>query len=989
MKKCIFLILIFTKLFAQQMPIAESNAFVYNKINYGNDFLNGKVHYNNDQSGSVFFQPYNGAIFEIGNTISEQSIHYKNNSYPALQKVISSSTTKYYCTFKSIIAVTKNKSKTTFLLNKNKEYASNFEKIGNAIYFLNNKLEDNGFISINKFDGKKVVVLRKLSAKDVVFTDLISAKDKLYYLVATTFSTRIFEVYGYNISIVKEYFGENKIVQIFNFIDLENFDFLALDEHFCSVRKGVFKKSTKLYQGSIYYGGLFSKSIDNEKYVYQFQNDSIIALANTSWGDSFIQNLYSAETNSYYCGNNGEFLRLFPHIKKYPRLFYGSNSNSIFALQQDRFGQIWAGSYQGVLSIIANSNNKVIQSKTSTIKFLNGGLNYKNKMLFFGESLRGLLCYDGVETNKVVTDRFSGYYAYISKNKKLYLGTAQKGLWFTDIKSLDSKNKFEWTKISEKQGMTIENVLTISEDRFGNIWSGGNGISAYNPTTKKAITWKSNDMQSREYLRSRASILDTYNTLWFGTKNGSLIFYEGKNASDFNIKNFSFIKHPLLENGKTITFIHQWKDFLILGATDKVLLFDLQKWYTSKTVAIRYLNPMEINLTSNTEQNTILTDNRDKSIWFSTSDNLYQWDIKKWLSLPTFKVVPAILIQKDSLETEFKVGKCVNFKPSENSFDIQIKFQTKDNMPRFINGLLVKKGEKPLFEHPNLETKFQFKNISAGDYVFYVRVCQQDGSFTIFDYPITVDSFIWSKWWFWTLLMLPFLGIIIYFFQTRNEIEKQKKRLSQLNLSSLSNQFRPHFMLNALNSIGSQMQGKPHAEKVISRLGESINILYGFTQKNEFTLAFYDEWKLVENSIEIQRLLFMSDLKYSVKNSNLISIDYKIPVGLLQIPVENALLHGLRNKTDGNCVLEIEFEENEKQYFITITDNGVGREKANQINNFKKNGNGLKTIFEMIALINHHQNKAINFEIMNKEKTSGTIVQITMNKNIDYDKIKL
>jgi hypothetical protein len=979
MKKCFLIFLCFAKLFAQEMPIAESNAFVYNKYNYGNDFLNGSVFYNDDQSGSVFYQPYNGAIFEIGNTSSEQSIHYKNNSYPTLQKVISSPTIKYYCTFKSIIAVTNKNSKTTFLLNKNKEYAYHFEKKGNVIYFLNDKSEDNAFVALNKFDGKKVLVVKKLSAKDVVATGLISDEHHLYYLITTTFSSKIFAVKNNSIELVKEYVCNDQMVQIFNFTDVENFDFRTTNNYAGSVRKGVFKKSTNLCPSYIFLGGLFSKSINN---------DSIIPLANSSWGDSFIYKLYSTETNSYYCSTNGDFLRLFPHIKKYPRLFYNDNSNSVFALQQDHRGQIWAGSYQGVLSVITN-NNKVIQSKTSTIKFLNGSLNYKDKMLFFGESNKGLLSYDGVETNKVVTDSFVGFYAYRSKNKKLYIGTAQKGLWFTDLKNVDSKNKIEWTKICDKQGMTIENVLTITADRFGNIWSAGRGISVYNPKTKKAITWKANDIPSREFLRSRASILDSHNNLWFGTKDGALMTYNGKNATDYDIKNFSFIKHPLLENGKTITFIHQWNHFLILGANDKVLLFDLQKWYANKKVAVRYLNPLEINLTSGTEQNTILTDKRDESIWFSSSDMVYQWGIKKWLTLPTFTVVPTVLIQKDSIENEYKTHQCIEFKPLENSFDIQIKYQTRDNMPRFVNGILVKKGEKPVFEHPNLETKFQINNISAGDYVFYVRVCQQDGSFNVFEYPIVVDSFIWNKWWFWPLLMIPFLGIIIYFFQNRNQIEKQKKRLSQLNLSSLSNQFRPHFMLNALNSIGSQMEGKPHAEKVISRLGESINILYGFTQKNDFTLPFGKEFKLVENSIEIQRLLFMPNLTCVINNRTMLPANVKIPVGLLQIPVENALLHGLRNKTDGVGLLEMDFMATATHYIITITDNGVGRQNADKINNFKKNGNGLRTIYEMITIINQHQKNAIAFEIIDQNEPSGTIVKIALNKNIDYDKIKI
>jgi len=196
-------------------------------------------------------------------------------------------------------------------------------------------------------------------------------------------------------------------------------------------------------------------------------------------------------------------------------------------------------------------------------------------------------------------------------------------------------------------------------------------------------------------------------------------------------------------------------------------------------------------------------------------------------------------------------------------------------------------------------------------------------------------------------------------------------------------------MLNALNSIGSQMEGKPHAEKVISRLGESINILYGFTQKNEFTIAFQNEWKLVENSIEIQRLLFIPKLIVSISQKEIIPDTYKIPVGLIQIPVENALLHGLRNKENGEFFLNINFSEDNYFYLIEIIDNGIGRAKSSEINNFKKNGNGLKTIHEIINILNHNQSNVIQFEITDNPIETGTKVTLKLKKEIDYEKIEL
>lgn len=542
---------------------------------------------------------------------------------------------------------------------------------------------------------------------------------------------------------------------------------------------------------------------------------------------------------------------------------------------------------------------------------------------------------------------------------------------------------------TKKNGLNIFNIVTICEDKFGNIWTArsNQGVAVYNPKTNKAKTWQI-DKKEIDF-GSMATVLDDKKTLWFGKKNGGLCYYNGKHENDYDVENFKSIYHPLLQNDIGIRFMQQWNNYLILGSNDKVLLFDLKKWYQNKKVLVRYLNAQETNFSAPTEQNTCFVDKRNQSFWFATGDMVYQWDIKKWLSLPTFSVVPNCIIYKNKTETKHKPNQQINFKPTENSFDIEINYQTKDNLPRYINATLVKKGEKPTFEIPNLQTKFHFANVSAGDYVFYVRVCQQDGSFDVFKYPIYIDSFVWQKWWFWLLISLFPIGFIFFYFRKKNEIEQTKKKLSQLNLASLSNQFRPHFMLNALNSIGSQLKDKPHAEKVISRLGESIDILYGFTQKNKFTLSFYNEMKLVENSIAIQKMLFIPELEVFITNKETIPNDYKIPVGLLQIPVENALLHGLRHKTNKDCVLKIDFSNDIENYHITISDNGVGRVKAAKINNFKTNGNGLKTILDMIAIINQHQLNAISFEIIDVKEPSATIVKISLKKQIDYDKIKL
>lgn len=156
-----------------------------------------------------------------------------------------------------------------------------------------------------------------------------------------------------------------------------------------------------------------------------------------------------------------------------------------------------------------------------------------------------------------------------------------------------------------------------------------------------------------------------------------MIYYDGKNADDLNFKNFKKINHPLLKNNPNpISFLHQWKNFLIIGAADRILLFDIEKWSENKEVMVRYLNTQETNFSSFTEQNTVFTDKQDESVWFSTSDMVYQWDIKKWLKLPKFKIKPLLIIKKDSTKKAIISSKGIKFEPTENSFDFEVHYQT-------------------------------------------------------------------------------------------------------------------------------------------------------------------------------------------------------------------------------------------------------------------------------------------------------------------------
>ena len=205
-------------------------------------------------------------------------------------------------------------------------------------------------------------------------------------------------------------------------------------------------------------------------------------------------------------------------------------------------------------------------------------------------------------------------------------------------------------------------------------------------------------------------------------------------------------------------------------------------------------------------------------------------------------------------------------------------------------------------------------------------------------------------------------------------------------------QFRPHFILNALNTIGAQMDDKPEAEMVLSRLGESINIIFGHAQQQKISHAFADEWSLVKNIIELHKLMYLKQLETKLPTLEVINSinNIKLPLGLLQIPVENALLHGLSNKEIGPWLLTIEIKEDDINAVVTIKDNGVGRKNAATLSNFTKHGTGTKNIGNILQIINANNTNKITIVYKddiykNESLTYGTAAIITIPKDFNYE----
>lgn len=688
--------------------------------------------------------------------------------------------------------------------------------------------------------------------------------------------------------------------------------------------------------------------------------------------------------------------RLFPYVKKYPRIFDDDNASNIFALAQDDSGRIWAGSYQNDLTIIddplpPNQRHDIIRLKKQPYPFMNASFNHKGKIYLVGESDEGgILRYDmkGMMT-KSLPQMPTAYYLYMApRSQTIYYPTAGSGypVYYCKAEELE-RSLVPWKKLDSTAGIAPFGMTSITEDTLGRIWMGHpkKGFAVYDPAIGKGISYKTHDHETP--IGFVSSITDKHGTVWMGTDNRGLWYYDDyhKTATPANIHQAS---HPLLNTIPRITSMSIYNGWLVLGGYNKICLLNLDSFYQKKKVIVRYLNPQESNFTSFTEQNTMLVSKRDSSLWFATSDMLYRWDINTWLHLPVYKVNVNTYLQYDSNQIALIPQNAVQLSPQVHGFDVFFEYLSPDGLPRYTRAALVQQGDSIVFPEPGMQSRYSYKSLSSGSYIFYLEIFEQDGGTTRYQYPFSIDRYYWQHWWFWAAVTFLFLLPFALWLNARRKQALQQKKISQMNLITLSSQFRPHFILNALNAIGADLKDNPGAESIISRLGESISLIFNYAQQRRVSHSLKDEWSLVQNVIEIHRIIYLPELNFSFHDHQILE-KYKeteVPLGILEIHVENALLHGLRNKRTPPYNLRIEIDEDDTHLYFTISDNGIGRHEAMSISSYKKNGVGTKNINDIINSLNRYNKQKIKILYADLEQGSlpGTRITISIPKKYHY-----
>jgi ligand-binding sensor domain-containing protein len=354
-----------------------------------------------------------------------------------------------------------------------------------------------------------------------------------------------------------------------------------------------------------------------------------------------------------------------------------------------------------------------------------------------------------------------------------------------------------------------------------------------------------------------------------------------------------------------------------------------------------------------------------KEVWLSTGKGLqkvplaYQTDkASARLYLEKVRIGDSILPPSTTLRMRY--GQTLVLYPEAAIYSCEGDFQYAYRIKNIDTSWVVLPG--------NID-KIEIHNIPSGKFEIELKAIdcfKRDSS-----NKVVVEGYIappfWKTWWFALVVgILLSVGVFVLFrFRIRQLKHKQQKEIERINLENelrmaqqraLIAQMNPHFIFNVLNSIKSYIY-RNDRENALSYLDDFSHLVRTVLEMSDVQYTTLEnELKMLKLYIELEAMMLTDDFSYKIDLDPAGELlQWQFPSLVLQPFIENAFKHGLRTKK-GNKYLNINIVRSAKDTIrIEITDNGIGRRKAEELNKqniFKPVSFATNAIRHRLALIN-------------------------------------
>ena len=228
-------------------------------------------------------------------------------------------------------------------------------------------------------------------------------------------------------------------------------------------------------------------------------------------------------------------------------------------------------------------------------------------------------------------------------------------------------------------------------------------------------------------------------------------------------------------------------------------------------------------------------------------------------------------------------------------------------------------------------------------------------------------------------------GRIFCFIRNISAKKKSEEALQKSELLRRQAQMNPHFIFNAINSVQSFvfLNKTEDAIRFLRVFARIIRSTLDFSAKPLISLA--EELEYLDCYFDIENMRFENIFRKNIVIDPALDLARtSIPPMLIQPLVENAIKHGLIHR-EKQGILTIELKKiDEHNLLFVVEDNGIGRERAAEIEGEKTyESKATQIILERIRLLNEthpHGRFEVNYIDLFKDDDTpaGTRVEVRM-----------
>jgi ligand-binding sensor domain-containing protein len=675
---------------------------------------------------------------------------------------------------------------------------------------------------------------------------------------------------------------------------------------------------------------------------YQFRTISNDPLNPYSLPDNMVFDLYRCRNGKYYAGTQNKGLAEWDPASNefytYPESAkFGAVANTIYDITSDDRNTIWIASWGGLMSLDrqnrklnfdASSNHPRSKRLYALTKLKNADslfITGENGPAFF--SLKEKKWLPG-PVDFMQAESSTGRFIYEDNNHVLWICTIGAGLIRYDYR----KGDISVVKAVKPYSISVRHLL-----QSGSLFwlATDNGVVIYDPVNQKIV--KHLILQNTGASNVCYAIQeDKQGFFWISTNTG--LYRVDPNRWN-GIRNYDL--------GNGLSFL-EYNTACALSEADGTLIF-------GGTGGITRFNP------------ALLKENRFSPPPIITSVDVD--DQKLQTNQPVSRLPKLVLSHRQNFITiHFAANNFSN--PNKNHFSYRLKGLNNNNWTDAGN-----RG---------------FANYTAlppGDYVFELSSSNSDGivSNQVTSLVIIINHPWWQTWWFRVSLILVIAGIVTIMVRRRIALIRHEARLKQqiaeTEMMALRAQMNPHFIFNCINSIDALIQSndKYHATVYLNKFARLIRNILDSSKQNLVTLS--KDLETLRLYIELEQ--FRTENKFSASidaESSLLEENYKVPPLIIQPFVENAILHGLRNKPGNEGLLDITVKHVNDHIQYIIEDNGVGRQ-AGALNGYskQKKSYGVEMSLDRIKLFNEQENASVTItDLYDNNRPAGTRVKVDL-----------